>query len=1149
MFENYITINKKFKSSVNLSFDLNNEEKIEQYIPTTDLCDVIKKYVKTVLKDSNFRSTTLSGPYGKGKSYLLLMILYLLSKRENRILFDSVCSKIRLIDEELYELLQELDNEKIYLLPVIINNNLFSDMNKNFIFALSNSLEQFSFIDIVPNTSYQEALDIISKWELSKNSGFDLVKFCVEKKKCNLADLKDGLKKYDSDSFEVFKDLYHCISQGLDFFAMKSDNIVNVYSEVARKIQEKDKNCKGIFIVFDEFGSFLNNQTNEFSLKLNVIQSFAEMCNESDLEHQLHFCCITHKDILLYKKDKAYNDAFDTIAGRFEAVRFDRSLDENYQILCSALYKHPQYKLEVVNKLINKYSKTFDLIKDSGIFSEKQFKYVVENGLPLNPIALYSLIQISEKVAQNERTLFTFIADNDVDGFRYFITNFSDKMVNVDIVYNYFSPLLKENDEYRMIYYKVETLKNITLKETDYSIFKAIAIIKIINDPIKFNCNIDNLAMSLALSEEDCLIRINELIEKKVLKRNLNDGSIDFAVVADDSINKLVSDTAELKFSNIDLGKVFSEFDKNKYEISHEYNFKNQMVRYYKTIYLEASKLIAFNNLNFLVEEELKKEFFDGLIINLINDIKITKKQIIDIFKNNNPNIIVRYVKNDISKEVIVKMKEVLAAKYICNDKKNLSDNAVKTLPLLIEDMTNEINQYLRDIYSNASILNKVDYGNLNLSQIIYNTFTSYYCNTLKFNNEQVNKNDVQAVTIKSRNAVMDAILQQKDVDFGKTSQEATIYNSFLNCKSKGITKLIENKICESNGEKIPFSKIIDVLKNAPYGLRNGIIPLLVSKAISNLSVITDENIDTVLLYNENIEVDMNGLNVSKACLNPDRYYFCYTQVNSEKIKMTNKLISIFGCKKTGSFSDNVRLLNTTMKNYVRGLAPVIVKSNKKDNLLNLSSVELLFKDQYLKVNNNNYELLFNLLPNTLTCSYEQVENIILNIKDSYEKKINDLYYDIINNIKNIFDGKDGNLKSIIDLWMSNYAYVKDIVFDNKNKNIYKAINSIDFNDKKSANLISSSAIKCSVEDLNSRKYEELFNAINNFKNTIINYKPENSISKSSFDEISKNDGSLSSLGQTLYSNILEQVEEYGSAVSNEEKALIYKKLLSELLG
>ena len=78
MYDQYVDINKKFKSSVNLELDLQNEEKIEEYIPTTDLCDVIKKYIKSVLGNPNFKATTLSGPYGKGKSYLLLMILYLL---------------------------------------------------------------------------------------------------------------------------------------------------------------------------------------------------------------------------------------------------------------------------------------------------------------------------------------------------------------------------------------------------------------------------------------------------------------------------------------------------------------------------------------------------------------------------------------------------------------------------------------------------------------------------------------------------------------------------------------------------------------------------------------------------------------------------------------------------------------------------------------------------------------------------------------------------------------------------------------------------------------------------------------------------------------------------------------------------------------
>ena len=82
MYDQYINIDKKFKSSVNLQYDLGNEEKILLYVPTTDLCDVIKGYVKSVLFENECKATLLAGPYGKGKSYIMLMITYLFSKRE-----------------------------------------------------------------------------------------------------------------------------------------------------------------------------------------------------------------------------------------------------------------------------------------------------------------------------------------------------------------------------------------------------------------------------------------------------------------------------------------------------------------------------------------------------------------------------------------------------------------------------------------------------------------------------------------------------------------------------------------------------------------------------------------------------------------------------------------------------------------------------------------------------------------------------------------------------------------------------------------------------------------------------------------------------------------------------------------------------------
>ena len=39
LYKEHIQINKRFQTSINLGLDLNSEEKIHEYIPTTDICD------------------------------------------------------------------------------------------------------------------------------------------------------------------------------------------------------------------------------------------------------------------------------------------------------------------------------------------------------------------------------------------------------------------------------------------------------------------------------------------------------------------------------------------------------------------------------------------------------------------------------------------------------------------------------------------------------------------------------------------------------------------------------------------------------------------------------------------------------------------------------------------------------------------------------------------------------------------------------------------------------------------------------------------------------------------------------------------------------------------------------------------------------
>ena len=77
-----ISFNKDFKSGINLYLSLNKTKKIESYIPTSSSLRILDDYICAVLNNKE-QATILIGPYGKGKSHLLLVLLSLLSLDRN----------------------------------------------------------------------------------------------------------------------------------------------------------------------------------------------------------------------------------------------------------------------------------------------------------------------------------------------------------------------------------------------------------------------------------------------------------------------------------------------------------------------------------------------------------------------------------------------------------------------------------------------------------------------------------------------------------------------------------------------------------------------------------------------------------------------------------------------------------------------------------------------------------------------------------------------------------------------------------------------------------------------------------------------------------------------------------------------------------
>ena len=78
-----VQFNSSFKTAVNLYLSLNKKEKVLNYIPTKSSLQFIDEYLNAVIENRE-QATLLVGPYGKGKSHLLLVLLAILSMERNK---------------------------------------------------------------------------------------------------------------------------------------------------------------------------------------------------------------------------------------------------------------------------------------------------------------------------------------------------------------------------------------------------------------------------------------------------------------------------------------------------------------------------------------------------------------------------------------------------------------------------------------------------------------------------------------------------------------------------------------------------------------------------------------------------------------------------------------------------------------------------------------------------------------------------------------------------------------------------------------------------------------------------------------------------------------------------------------------------------
>lgn len=116
-----ISVASGFQYSVNIAYDLNDDNKLRNFIPTKVALDLLEDILLSTRNTSTDRARVLIGAYGKGKSHIVLMILSILMKKDIS-LFERLLPEIE-SNSDRYKYIKNYYDTNSKILPVIISGS------------------------------------------------------------------------------------------------------------------------------------------------------------------------------------------------------------------------------------------------------------------------------------------------------------------------------------------------------------------------------------------------------------------------------------------------------------------------------------------------------------------------------------------------------------------------------------------------------------------------------------------------------------------------------------------------------------------------------------------------------------------------------------------------------------------------------------------------------------------------------------------------------------------------------------------------------------------------------------------------------------------------------------------------------------------
>lgn len=405
----FVQVRQSGLRSINVEHDVARRAVAEGYTLTPQARSTLARMLNRLTEPgAPSRAWTLTGPYGSGKSYFSLFLMNLL------------CSQL----PAHQQLTAQLERD----------DPLLSEQ----VAAYAQLGESKGFLPI-PITGYRATLQ-----------------------ECLLHGIGQGIAALLSNTavFTWYENIRETMATA------ESRQVVAHLQMLSDIICSPELGYRGLLLILDEMGKPLERLANQPETgDIYLLQEIAEFADRSD--HPVVFVGILHQGFERYAGhlDMTTQREWAKVQGRFADIAFQEPPHQQMALLARAIVRTEEPA--GIEELIANY--TDDALENEwkpALISKAEFSALCRQAYPLHPTTLVALPHLFRRLAQNERSLFSYLGSLEPFGFQEFLqTHQLCDVVRLHNLFDYlvanFQGRLYASMRGRLITETVERLQNV----------------------------------------------------------------------------------------------------------------------------------------------------------------------------------------------------------------------------------------------------------------------------------------------------------------------------------------------------------------------------------------------------------------------------------------------------------------------------------------------------------------------------------------------------------------------------------------------------------------------------------------------------------------------------------------------------------------